>query len=68
MQTQPRPYVVFTPGHSIAGIIHVHQEMSLSNFDASEPRFIPMIAVTARSLADRRVVSRFDLLLVNGRR
>ena len=41
-------------------------DMSLANFvDASEPRFIPMTAGTARSLADRRVVSRFDLLLIN---
>jgi hypothetical protein len=66
VRKEPRPYVVFTPGHSISGLMHVHQEMSLANFvDASEPRFIPMTAGTARSLADRRVVSRFDLLLIN---
>jgi hypothetical protein len=63
---EPRPYVVFTPGHSISGRIHVYEAMSLANFvDASDPRFIPMTAVTTRSLADRRVVSRFDLLLIN---
>jgi hypothetical protein len=62
----PRQYVVFTPGHSISGNIHVHEGMSLSNFvDATDPRFIPMTAVAARSLADRRVVSRFELLLMN---
>jgi len=66
IQKAPRGYVVFTPGHSISGNIHVHEEMSLANFvDASDPRFIPMTAVTTRSLADRRVVSRFDLLLIN---
>lgn len=66
IRKEPRPYVVFTPGHSIAGMMHVHAQMSLANFvDASEPRFIPMTAGTARSLADRRVVSRFDLLLIN---
>ena len=66
MLKQPRPYVVFTPGHSISGRIHVHAEMALSNFvDATDPRFIPMTAVVARSLADRRVVSRFELLLMN---
>jgi hypothetical protein len=65
---QPRRYVVFTPGHSISGLIHVHEEMSLSNFvDASDPRFIPMTAAITRSLADRRVVSRFDFLLINRR-
>jgi hypothetical protein len=62
----PRQYVVFTPGHSISGNIHVHQGMSLSSFvDSTDPRFIPMTAVVARSLADRRVVSRFELLLMN---
>jgi hypothetical protein len=66
IKKDPRPYVVFTPGHSIAGLMHVHAQMSLANFvDAGEPRFIPMTAGTARSLADRRVVSRFDLLLIN---
>ena len=40
--------------------------MSLSGFvDSTDPRFIPMTHVSARSLADRRVVSHFDLLLVN---
>jgi hypothetical protein len=63
---QPRRYVVFTPGHSISGTMHVHQEMSLENFvDTPDPRFIPMTNATTRSLADRRVVSRFDLLLIN---
>jgi len=66
IKKKPRAYVVFTPGHSISGSIYVHDEMTLSNFvDASEPRFIPMTAVLARSLADRRVVSRFELLLMN---
>jgi hypothetical protein len=66
IRKDPRPYVVFTPGHSIAGMMHVHTEMSLANFvDAAEPRFIAMTAGTARSLADWRVVSRFDLLLIN---
>ena len=59
-------YVVFTPGHSISGTMHVHREMTLSNFvDTPDPRFIPMTQATTRSLADRRVVSRFDLLLIN---
>ena len=62
----PRRYIVFTPGHSISGVMYVHKEMMLDNFvDASDPRFIPMTEVTARSLADRRVVSHFDFLLIN---
>jgi hypothetical protein len=61
-----RRHIVFTPGHVISGLIHVYQEMNLAGFvDSSDPRFIPMTHVSARSLADRRVVSHFDLLLVN---
>jgi len=62
----PRRHVVFTPGHVISGLIHVYAEMSLAGLvDSPDPRFIAMTHVSARSLADRRVVSRFDLLLVN---
>jgi hypothetical protein len=66
IQKQPRDYVVFTPGHVIQGSVHVYHEMTLATFvDAADPRFVPMTKVTARSLADRRVVSHFELLLVN---
>ena len=66
IQKEAHRYVVFTPGHSISGTMHVHREMTLSNFvDTPDPRFIPMTQATTRSLADRRVVSRFDLLLIN---
>lgn len=61
-----RRHIVFTPGHVISGLVHVHKEMNLAGFvDTTDPRFIPMTHVSARSLADRRVVSHFDLLLVN---
>jgi hypothetical protein len=63
---QARRHIVFTPGHVISGLVHVFAEMSLAGFvDSTDPRFIPMTHVSARSLADRRVVSHFDLLLVN---
>ena len=31
----------------------------------SEPRFVPVTDVTARSLADRRVISHFRFVLIN---
>jgi hypothetical protein len=66
LEKAPRRFVVFTPGHAISGFIHVHNDMTIENFvDASDPRFIVMTAVSARSLADRRVISHFDFLLVN---
>jgi hypothetical protein len=66
IEKAPRRFVIFTPGHAITGSIFVHAEMTLANFvDASDPRFIAMTAVSARSLADRRVISHFEFLLVN---
>ncbi len=66
IEKAPRRFVVFTPGHAIAGFVHVHTEMTVANFvEASDPRFVPMTSVTARSLADRRVISHFEFLLVN---
>lgn len=66
IQKTARRHIVFTPGHVISGMIHVYEEMNLAGFvDSTDPRFIPMTHVSARSLADRRVVSHFDLLLVN---
>lgn len=66
IEKEQRRYVIFTPGHSITGTVHVFREMSLGAFvDSTDPRFVVMTQVTARSLADRRVISHFDLLLVN---
>ena len=66
IEKQPRRYLVFTPGHVISGLAHVYRDMTVEGFaDTPDPRFIPMTEVSARSLADRRVVSHFDLLLVN---
>jgi Family of unknown function (DUF6812) len=62
----PRRFLVFTPGHVISGTAHVYSEMTTERFaDTTDPRFIPMTDASVRSLADRRIVSHFDLLLVN---
>ncbi len=66
IEKEQRRYVIFTPGHSISGTVHVYREMSLLTFvDTPDPRFVAMTKATARSLADRRVISHFDLLLIN---
>ena len=66
IEKQPRRYLVFTPGHVISGLAHVYRDMTVEGFaETNDPRFIPMTNVSARSLADRRVISHFDLLLVN---
>lgn len=66
LEKSARRFVVLTPGHAISGNIHVHQDMTIENFvEATDTRFVVMTAVTARSLADRRVISHFEFLLVN---
>ena len=66
MQRVPRQLVIFTPGHTLSGTIYLFSETDVVTFvDSPDPRFVPMVQVTARSLADRRVVSHFGLVLVN---
>jgi hypothetical protein len=66
IERPPREFVLFTPGHSITGKVLVFGGTDLAGFvDASEPRFVPVTDVVARSLADRRVISHFKFVLIN---
>ncbi len=66
MERVRRELVIFTPGHTLTGTIHLFSETDVETFvDSPDPRFVPMVDVTARSLADRRVISHFGLVLVN---
>jgi hypothetical protein len=61
-----REFVIFTPGHTISGKIHVFGHTDIAGFvDATEPRFVPVTGVTARSLADRRIISHYEFILLN---
>jgi hypothetical protein len=63
---KPREFVIFTPGHTVTGKIHVFGHTDLAGFvDASDPRFVPIVGVTTRSLADRRIISHYPFLLIN---
>jgi hypothetical protein len=63
---ETRRYVFFTEGHTISGDVQVYGESDLASFvEASEPRFVALTGATARSLADRRVISHYELLLLN---
>ena len=63
---KPREFVIFTPGHTVTGKIHVFGQTDVAAFvDSTDPRFVAMTAVTMRSLADRRVISHYDLILIN---
>ena len=66
IERPPREFVLFTPGHTITGKVQVFGGTDLAGFvDASEPRFVPVTEVTARSLADRRIISHFKFVLIN---
>lgn len=61
-----REFVLFTPGHTVTGKVHVFGQTDLAGFvDSTDPRFVPVTDVTTRSLADSRIVSRYDFLLIN---
>ncbi len=62
---QRRRLVVTTAAHIIYGFAYLHEEASLTAFvDATEPRFIPLVNVRVRWLADRRLAGRFPFALV----
>jgi hypothetical protein len=61
-----REFVLFTPGHTITGKVHIFGQTNLAAFvDSSDPRFVPVTDATARSLADTRIVSHYDFVLIN---
>ena len=61
-----REFVMFTPGHTVTGKVYVFGETDLAGFvDAAEPRFVPVTNVTTRSLADRRIISHYEFILIN---
>ena len=57
---------MFTPGHTVTGFVHVYGETDLAGFvESSDQRFVPVVDVTTRSLADRRVINHFKFVLIN---
>ena len=68
LQKRAFQLIVVTPGHTLTGEVHLNLEAVLSAFiESPSPVWIPMTDVRARSLADRRVISRYGFALVNRR-
>jgi len=60
--------IVVTTGHTLTGSVHLNPEAILSAFiESRSPQWIPMTDVRTRSLADRRVISRYGFTVVNRR-
>ena len=60
--------IVVTPGHTLSGDVHLNPEALLAAFiESPSPAWIPMTDVRTRSLADRRVISRYEFALLNRR-
>ncbi len=58
--------IVVTSGHTLSGDVHLNPEAILAAFvESPSPQWIPMTDVRTRSLADRRVISRYEFALLN---
>ncbi|HZM72950.1 MAG TPA: hypothetical protein VFC71_06205 [Candidatus Polarisedimenticolia bacterium] len=68
VQKEARLLIVVTPGHTLTAEIYIPIGGALSAFiESTEPAFIPITDVRARSLADRRVITRYQFALLNRR-
>jgi hypothetical protein len=60
--------IVVTPGHTLTGNVHLPLEAELEAvIESPTPTFLPLTDVRARSLADRRIISRYDVAMLNRR-
>lgn len=68
MEKRAFQLIVVTPGHTLTGDVHLNPQAVLAAFiESPSPMWIPMTDVRTRSLADRRVISRYGFALVNRR-
>jgi hypothetical protein len=68
MEKRPHTIIAVTQGHTLTGDIHLAPEAMLAGFvESPDPLFLPMTEVRTRSLADRRVISRYPFALLNRR-
>lgn len=60
--------VFVTPGHTLTGQIHLVVGGQLGSFiESDDPQFIPLTDARTRSLADRRIIARYNFALLNRR-
>ncbi|CAN5776463.1 hypothetical protein BH23CHL7_BH23CHL7_06280 [soil metagenome] len=67
-QRVARTIVVVTPGHTLTGDVHMLPEADLAVvIESPTPPFLPLTDVRTRSLADRRIIGRYDVAMLNRR-
>ena len=63
---QAREFILFTPAHTVSGRVYIFGQTDLAAFvDSSDPRFVPVVDATTRSLTDRRLMTHYDFVLIN---
>jgi hypothetical protein len=65
---EPLDLVFVTPGHTLTGQVHIVAGGQFAVFiESNDPPFIPLTDARTRSLADRRIIARYDFALLNRR-
>jgi hypothetical protein len=60
--------IAVTQGHTLTGDMHLLPEAVLAGYvESPEPRFVALTDVRTRSLADRRIITRYAFALLNRR-
>lgn len=68
IEKERHPIVMVTPGHAITGDVYIPNGADMAVFvESTDPPFIAMTDVRTRSLADRRVVTRYSFAVLNRR-
>ena len=68
IQKEAHLLIVVTPGHTLTAQVYIPMGGALSAFiESTDPAFIPITDVRARSLADRRIITRYQFALLNRR-
>ena len=65
---EPLDLVFVTPGHTLTGQVHIVAGGQFAAFiESDDPAFIALSDARTRSLADRRIIARYDFALLNRR-
>jgi hypothetical protein len=65
---EQRELIVVTPGHTMSGQVYIPMGAELAVFiESADPAYIPVTDVRTRSLADRRIITRYPFALLNRR-